>query len=48
MSARGRLLATVLAVMALAPAARAASSFVEFEGAQVPPLALASSDCPAS
>jgi DNA-binding beta-propeller fold protein YncE len=40
MSARGRLLATVLAVMALAPAARAASSFVEFEGAQVRPLAL--------
>src|SRR5262245_6544451 len=42
MCASARLLATVLAVITLAPAARAQSSFVEFESGQVRPLALSS------
>ncbi|HKA57916.1 MAG TPA: hypothetical protein VKD28_04820, partial [Gemmatimonadales bacterium] len=40
MSPRARLLATLLGVITVAPIARAQSSFVEFEGGQVRPLAV--------
>ncbi len=44
MVARARLLASLFAVITLAPAARATSSFVEFESGQVRPLALSLTD----